>query len=284
MLFGVTPTADVKYPLSFLQTVTKTYGMIWGELEGPLSLPLNEPESTLITAGFDISKFIVNLQQQPSAIDIQFALTNYPDINYFQIMNEPEGCSPGQGCLTPQQGFDAVMTAYPLIKKSKPNSTVMAPAVTIFYSSAGVTILNPTSVNWAKEFMTLGAGKYFDDAAIHVYPGGDVYQNSANTATVSAGIDELYSILGNKPMYITETGYQSGNDPQVQANNLQALYDIYLSKNYLIGAYWYRMTDYGQPGTTLGLFDSSFAPKPAATTYKNLISKSIPTFAVQVNT
>jgi hypothetical protein len=187
---------------------------------------------------------------------VQSMVNAAPDIPAWEIGNEPEQTW-WSGSMTPQTYVTYLQQAYTIIKVADPNALIIGPAVSA--SSNGAQFLS--------SIKSLGAFNYLDAISVHYY--------------VTLGATDLQSIesvvAGAKPIWITETGYQSTNGGSEAAQNsyvqnyLNSTSGILGSDPSIKVIIYYDLNDEGD-GWGLNNGYPSYTPKQAYATFKSYLT------------
>jgi hypothetical protein len=222
-------------------------------------------------------------------------LSLYPYIHYWQWLNEP--INPAYGNWTAQDAFQYLVWTYQVIHSLRPNDVLMGPTPTIIDSQG---YCNPTWITWTEEFFAqkdpstgLTADDILNYFALHFYPKGLLNSTLANGETMGASLssclNQFYSIGGDMPIIVTETGMPSENlnnssdsaySPQKQAEYFVQLFPFLQTKTFIQGVFAYEISDAVNPSfdtDTFGLFTTSLQPKPAWSVYQNYLSDTVTT-------
>lgn len=187
-------------------------------------------------------------------------------------------------------------SAYDTIKANDPNATVHCLVSDLF--GAGYPI--PNSTTWSNDVWADGAGNYCDIVDLHEYStpflmnqtNTQVYPHESEITLVNDTLSQYENLTG-KPIWISETGYESQGSttldngtvitftPQWQAEGLQQEYNLYLSLPYIKGVFWYQVMDDNYTTCTtdcyFGLFDDQGNAKPALTVWESFNNGTIST-------
>ncbi len=205
-------------------------------------------------------------------------------IRYWEVWNEPDG----NGYFSmPHTAYAPLLEAASLgIKSVQSNAQVLLGGLT----GAGPGYLDALYAD--------GVQGYFDIVNYH-----DYNCSTDNQATdITTRYNNFHSVMnyysdGNKPIWVTEFGYVSENQPDYlcsgtpsvlnsdQATALTEAFNAYATIPNLQVAIWYSLRDYCDDGTTpcdipntsdsgqiSGLFDRSGNVKPSATSFASLIN------------
>lgn len=187
-------------------------------------------------------------------------------------------------------------SAYEIIKANAPNAVVHCLVSDLFGS--GYPIKNSTT--WAADVWADGAGNYCDVVDLHEYSwpflmdemNTQVWPHEMESTLVNDTLYQYESIT-RKPIWITETGYQSRGSftvhngttiyfsPSFQADGLQQEYNFYLHIPFIKGIFWYQTMDDNYSTCTnacyFGLFDDLGNPKIALSTWTNFNNSNLTT-------
>ena len=202
------------------------------------------------------------------------ALKAYPEVNEWEIYNEPlvgefmSGYENGSAL----DYFNMIKSAYSIIKKEEPNSTIVC------FGGAELFPLSDVQVEYSfyRQVWNYGAAKYCDAISIHAYslPYYNLSQYAYQNITLRRVFNftlMLYENLTNKPIWITETGIPSNNwiqglnlSEQKQASFLNQELLFFSSYSFVKKVYWYTLLGGTGAGADFGLLNAStLLPKPA---------------------
>ena len=202
------------------------------------------------------------------------ALKMYPEINEWEIYNEPlvgefiSGYENGSA----RNYFNMIKSAYTIIKKQEPNSTIVC------FGGAELFPLSSVQVEYYfyKSVWSYGASKYCDAISIHAYslPYSSLNEYAYANTTVQQSYNftlNLYENLTKKPVWITETGIPSNNwiqglnlSIQNQASFLKQEMFFFSNYTFIKKIYWYTLLGGTGAGADFGLINAtSSLPKPA---------------------
>ncbi len=192
---------------------------------------------------------------------VENAVLDYPEIHTWEIWNEPlvsqfmDGYENGSAF----NYYTMIKSAYIIIKKNDPNSTVVCFGGPQMYPFNYVEVEYP----FYSKVWSYGASKYCDAVSLHAYTGQ--YYNFSQRITASATLYEeynytlnLYENLTGKPVWITETGIPSNNwtsgvdlSDQRQASFLKQDFSFFSNYSFVKRVYWFHLAgpaggaDYG---------------------------------------
>ncbi|HEY3330318.1 MAG TPA: sugar-binding protein [Capsulimonadaceae bacterium] len=172
---------------------------------------------------------------------------------------------------TDEQLIRTYQLAYPAIRKGDPNALVIGP------TGGGI---GEGDVEWAERLLKAGLGKYLDGFAIHPYFPLPPEQNG-----LIDRIDSLKSIIRqyvgrDLPLFGTEQGYATGEDPEkeiIQAEGLVRENLILLGEGFRLNFAFYVHDYPGEPGygfyynlSTAAFGANKVSPKPVVPAYANM--------------
>ncbi|MEM2145043.1 MAG: glycosyl hydrolase [Candidatus Jordarchaeaceae archaeon] len=190
---------------------------------------------------------------------VRNVVTNAPDVPAWEIWNEPNAPNFKLGYMdgTPEHYFDMLKIAYNIIK-NETEALVVGPAT------------GPTSgwIDWLQRLFALGALDYLDVVSIHLYY--DTVSDNQKFLT------QIKSIVGNKPIWITEIG-----KPSAITRN-EEFQKMYLETNFAPKTgldadklFWYELVDNPSLSDStegyFGLVRSDYTFKPSYYAFKSLI-------------
>lgn len=189
-------------------------------------------------------------------------------IHYWELWNEPNLTQFWNG--TQAQYIDLVKVGADAAHAADPDCFVLAPEL----SSAGRPSLWMTA-------LLQQAGNKIDIISYHQYDGGDIPSGRL------AGIDAMHNAIvnagyGNKPLWITESGWASDNiGDQQQANYLTGMLDGMRTRPWWKKFFWYQIWE--GPTDRAGLLRQDETPKPAWYAYRDFTNSHPAPPAVSVN-
>lgn len=198
------------------------------------------------------------------------ALLDYPDINEWEIWNEPlvlnfaDGYENGSAL----NYYEMIRSAYLIIKKNNPNSTVVC------FGGAEMYPFNFVEREYAfySAVWNYGASKYCDAVSLHAYTGAyySLNQSIGAGATLYQEYNytlSLYENLTGKQIWITETGIPSNNWTQgiglsdrKQASFLKHDMEFFANHSFVKRIYWFKLADSGS-GPDYGILNPNLTPK-----------------------
>lgn len=234
----------------------------WIQKESVVSLNGVLPEKYLPDYKEFIKRLVTKYSQKPY------------NIKYWEILNEPdyignlepeyeEFLAPwGQN---PAEYANYLKTAYQSVKSVNPDCKVIFGSLAFdFFTDQGGIFRR----DFLEKALSFGKGEYFDGLGFHYYPGSSFSDLAAKVKTLT-DILAKYN-LKSRDLYLTETGYPSGNVPGLtgtedsQARWLLKTFTQGLAAN-LSSIIWYRLKDapwYGANSfTSHGLITYEGKPK-----------------------
>lgn len=132
---------------------------------------------------------------------VESALVNYPEINIWEIWNEPWVGMFDTGYMngSAYNYYMTIKSASIIIKEHNPNATVVC--------FGGAPINSYYTFLWYAQVWRYGASQYCDAISIHAYPNGALLNQSEGLQWREAL--SAYENLTGKPIWITETGIPS---------------------------------------------------------------------------
>jgi hypothetical protein len=251
-IWGASGFSGSNFPSSFISTVTGTYHITAFRIPYDLlgQFPMYVKSGTT---------FIYSNYNSGTVAGLVSFLQSNPQVNMVGLTNEPNGCSSGQACQTPQQYATMLVADYNALKQAGINTPLCA------FEVAGSA--NSNDQNYVQQVINDGGAGHYDYACIHIYP------PQGDQSQISSNLDAMEKIVG-VPIYITEANI--ANCPYVPnvpnpAQAMQSLISIFESKPYIKGVFWYDLSD----SNACGLFSpgpSYSITSPEGTTYVSLIS------------
>lgn len=206
------------------------------------------------------------------------ALADYPEINTWEIWNEPtlsiftSGYENGSAL----NYFNMIRSAYEIIKSREPNSTVVC---------FGGADFSQADFQFYSEVWGYGASRYCDAISIHVYTSpyyslGQVVNGQTTLAEYLATDLGSYENLTGKPIWITETGIPSNNgagwsgmSEQTQALFLSQDLSFFASYPFVKRIYWFNLEGPAD-GADYGLLNATLSPKPSWNAFLGFVDNS----------
>ena len=186
-------------------------------------------------------------------------------LKYWQLDNEADLRHRVRG-----GGFESPVDYYQVLKATYEGVKEADPAALVMVNVAGLGQgLEKSSIDYIRDLMKLGSGKYFDVFSYHVYP------EAYDTVVLQTYLSEVKALLGSKPVWITETAISDQPDFQAQAGWLVKNYAFHLA-NGVEKIFWLDLSD-GSPRTPDrlarhgGLIAFEGTKKPSYYTYKKLV-------------
>ncbi|MGC8479644.1 MAG: glycosyl hydrolase [Candidatus Micrarchaeia archaeon] len=212
------------------------------------------------------------------------ALKEYPEVNEWEIYNEPlvgefmSGYENGSAI----DYFNMIKSTYTIIKKQEPNATIVC------FGGAELFPLNDVQIEYSfySQVWKYGASKYCDAVSIHAYslPYYNLSQYAYQNVTLKQVFNftlMLYENLTKKPIWITETGIPSNNwvqglnlSEQKQGSFLNQEMLFFSSYPFVKKIYWYTLLGGTGAGADFGLLNSTtLQPKPAWYSFQYFFKK-----------
>ncbi len=203
------------------------------------------------------------------------AIRDYPDVNEWEIYNEPlasifiSGYDNGSAL----NYFNMIKGAYTIIKSKEPNSTVVCFGGAMMYPVQSAA----ADYQFYKAVWQYGASRYCDAISLHAYslPYYDLNQSVYGNVTLGQLYNYtlfMYENMTGKPIWITETGITSNNwvqglnmSQQKQASFLMQDFGLFASHPYVKRVYWFNLQGPASGNTPdYGLLNAgTLQPKPA---------------------
>jgi hypothetical protein len=212
------------------------------------------------------------------------AIAAYPEINTWEIWNEPLGeeFADGYENGSALNYFNMIRSAYTIIKNREPNSTIVCFGGAQVYPFSVVEI----EYQFYSRVWSYGASGYCDAISLHAYtaPYYNFSQDISGQATLEQEYNytlNLYENLTGKPIWITETGIPSNNwtaginlSEQRQASFLTQDLDFFASHPFVKRIYWFHLVGYAG-GADYGLLNATtMAPKPSWYSFLGFVHNS----------
>ena len=124
-------------------------------------------------------------------------------IKYWQLENEPDLHNRvrkrrgNANFCSPEEYFEVLKLTYQAVKAADKEAKVMLNVVGIGQN------MGETSINYLQRLNELGAKNYYDIFSYHVYP------DSYNTSILKNILRKFKKLIGDKPIWITESGINS---------------------------------------------------------------------------
>ncbi len=195
-------------------------------------------------------------------------------VKHYEIWNEPN--IPIFWHPTPNtfDYFKLLQSVYPAIKEVDSSAVVIACATS---PAEG----NPSPfINWLtfiSQVYSYGGGNFMDAVSFHLYRVDRGPENWLQTDYLN-----LKSLVGSKPMWLTEAGYHTANvwpnlSLQAQAEFVVRLYLMGSAISQIKTIFYYDLKNDGtlsnDPEHNFGLLNFDLSPKPAYKAYKTLTSQ-----------
>lgn len=157
---------------------------------------------------------------------------------------------------------DVLIAAYDTIKSIDPGAKV---------ATGGTTYIDTGFIN---AVMDNGGWEHSDAVSVHYYPPGNIGPDGYDTPLRGSLSDLVYNVLiprGNKEIWITEMGWQSGPiGEEAQAENVARGLIMAKTVNEVSKIIIFNMRD--EPGNTYGIMTSNLRPKKAYNYFKTTAS------------
>lgn len=230
----------------------------WGELSAIANAWINRDGKWCSILGGKKYDFTVEENVNAFASYCGEFAAKYPQIETFEILNEPDISAFWSGDIKAAAYANVVKKASEAIKAANPNAKVVAGAA----GNKG----NGYSGNYVGELFENGIYSYIDAFSHHPYFRQDPKDGFINYAYEN-GTKELEAMGGWKEVYLTETGVSSAGISETK----QAEYDVKTLILADIGGYdetiLYNFIDTNDDPSdwngSLGIMYSDFTPKPA---------------------
>lgn len=218
-------------------------------------------------------------------------LIDYPYIHLWEIWGEPQATAYQSGYFTSIANYsEMVKAAYVRIKAHNSSDQVICLGGSNFYLAGGATTYNALNYQWAQKFWSNGTAPYCDAISLHAYTGFQYTLNQTpphGNQTFAQMLNQsigLYENLTHKPIYISEFGifYANGSlpfsrargTPQKQALFINQTVNLFLSKPYIRGMFYFDLVD-ASPNAPFGLLNlTDYSKNPGYYTYLSFIPKS----------
>jgi hypothetical protein len=211
----------------------------------------------------------------------------YPMIHVWEIWNEPQftGFQDGFNNGSVHDYYLMLKSAYTRIKEYNHNDTVLCLGGDNIYEGGSTPWMY--GYYWAEQLWSYGAGSYCSAISLHAYTGFEYlpsqvpYGSSRSVASIFNQSLSMYENLTGKPIWITEVGIPSNNGTGVaptldnsylkQSEFLNQTFDLFASKPYIAGIFWFNINGYiDRPyNLSMGLFTRNFTPKPALYAFRS---------------
>lgn len=196
-----------------------------------------------------------------------------PIVDYWEFYNEPDrrlDSTDGRWGQHPAEYAAMLKAVYPVVKSHNPDAKVVFGGIAYdFFIDQG----GPFVRSFLDEVLKAGAGSYFDIFNFHTYPAFAVNWLPPGTANGGSGLYEktvhlrqkLVSYGLNKPIIITEAGWQSNDTPgQAGSEEIQARYVAQLFVQSLAAdldvMIWWMLHDPGEGSGDYGLVTRDTMP------------------------
>ena len=206
------------------------------------------------------------------------ALSEYPEVNTWEIWNEPlvPNFASGYENGSAMDYYEMIKSAYTIIKSREPNSTVVC--------FGGAQLFPMSVVRYEYQFYSrvwqYGASRYCDAVSVHYYsqPLYNMSQHAEYGMSLGQELNltlSTYENLTGKPIWVTETGYASNGtarSDQLQAAALRQSMGFLSKYGFVKRIYWFHLA--GASGTVdFGLLNqNTLQPKPAWGSFMYFVS------------
>lgn len=190
---------------------------------------------------------------------VRTAVQSAPDVEAWEIWNEPDLSMFQLGYMdgTPQHYYDMLTAAYTIIKSINPNALVVGPALS-------------SDTSFLQSIINLGALNYLDAVSVHMYQQYGSYDSGTwNT---------YKSMVGIKPLWITETGYSTYGYTEVQ-QNVALQQELSTSTGFPADKiFWYELMNYitNDWEGNFGIVQVDGTPKLAYSSFKAFVASQVP--------
>ncbi|HUC38876.1 MAG TPA: glycosyl hydrolase [Candidatus Acidoferrum sp.] len=209
---------------------------------------------------------------------VENAIAMYPEIHQWEIWNEPlvtifmDGYENGSSL----NYFNMIKSAYTIIKKAEPNSTV------ICFGGADLLPSSDQEYDFYQSVWDYGASGYCDAISIHAYsiPYYNFSEQVGPSLTLYQAYNDslnVYEGMTGKPIWITETGIPSnnwtgdGSSPSLiapsqssQSGFLIGSMEFFGSHSFVKSVYWFHLVGSISYGADYGLLNATtLMPKQA---------------------
>lgn len=211
-----------------------------------------------------------------------------PVVNYWEFYNEPDrrlDSTDGRWGNHPVEYAMMLAGVYPVVKAHNPNAQVVFGGIAYdFFIEQG----GPFVRSFLDDVLRAGAGNYFDIFNFHTYPAFAINWLPPVDSNEGSGLYEKAQHLRqeltrhglNKPIIITEAGWQSNSIPgsfgseEVQARYVAQLFTQSLAAD-LDVMIWWMLYDPGDWMGDYGLVTSHTPPhrKPSFTAYQTIVNQ-----------
>jgi hypothetical protein len=159
-------------------------------------------------------------------------------IKYWQLDNEADlrYTVRGDGFESPSEYYQVLKATYEAVKAADPSALLM---INVAGAGQGMERL---SIDYIRTLMALGAKDCFDVFSYHVYP------TTYDPAIFQNYLQEIKAMIGDKPIWITETAISDQPDSKAQARWLVKDYVFHLAGG-VEKIFWLALPD-GAPDTS----------------------------------
>ncbi len=253
----IAPTAADE---GYVSNVTKEGGSVLGILDYETVGAQPSPDGCISGCNWSLNDWNASVYN---------ALSEYPEVNAWEIWNEPlvPNFASGYENSSALDYYEMIKSAYAIIKSREPNSTIVC---------FGGAQLFPISVvryeyQLYSKVWQYGASRYCDAISVHYY--SQPYYNMSQQAEYGMTLGQelnltlnAYENLTGKPIWVTETGYASNGTPRsdlLQAAALRQSMGFLSQYGFVKRIYWFHLA--GASGAAdFGLLNpNTLQPKPA---------------------
>lgn len=246
-----------------------------------------KPDGPLNSAGMEgFKEFVGAIVERYDGDGYQDA-PGSPIVDYWELYNEPDrrlDSTDGRWGQHPAEYAAMLAAAYPIIKSHNPDARVVFGGIAYdFFTDQG----GPFVRSFLDEVLKAGGGNYFDIFNFHTYPAFAANWLPAGTANGGSGLYEktqhlrqkLQSYGLNKPIIVTEAGWQSNTTPgspgseEIQSRYVAQLFIQSLAAD-LDVMIWWMLYDPGEGTGEYGLVNRDTVPyrKLSFTAYQTIIN------------
>jgi hypothetical protein len=276
-----------------LIVITSTPTWVSGAPSGDSTASAEPPVRSIIGSDCDASTTICKPYNGSADFDtfLTYLMKEWSGkVNEYEIWNEPDG---NWSWKTTESNYltaatNDAMDYTTLLKGAYTTAKAIDPSVTILGGALSGTAL--AQQTFLKTMYAQGAKNYFDVYSQHYYcdPPGHNYCNATRTVDDPATVadtftNDMYPIMkangdGSKPVWVTETGYNSessagGVSEAQQATDLTASFVAAKTLPSVARLYWYEM-DCSDSGASYQnyycLVENATTLKPSFVAYKNM--------------
>lgn len=246
-----------------------------------------KPDGPLNSAGLNGLKEFVGALVERYDGDGYMDAPGSPVIDYWEFYNEPDrrlDSTDGRWGQHPAEYAAMLKAIYPVVKSHNPDAKVVFGGIAYdFFIDQG----GPFVRSFLDDVLRNGAGNYFDVFNFHTYPAFAVNWLPPGTDNRGPGLYEktihlrqkLTSYGLDKPIIITEAGWQSNNTPGLSGSEeIQSRYVVQLFVQSLAAdldmMIWWMLYDPGEGTGEYGLVTRDTVPyrKQSFTAYQTIVN------------